>query len=76
MESPNECLSPEPCCTRNGCINFEILGSKVCWTIRPLTLGHCYGLYQGTHVWKAPTGALYQSLVLPGMAASVSRCKG
>ena len=76
MEGPNQCLSPEPCFARNGCISFEIQGSKVCSTIRPLTLGHCFGCYLGTHVWKAPTSAFYQSLVLLGMVESVSRSKG
>ena len=76
MESPNQCLSPEPCFTGNGCISFEIQVSKVCSTIRPLTLGHCFGFSQGTHVWKAPTSAFHQSLVVPGMVASVSRSKG
>ena len=76
MESPNQYLSPEPCFARNGCIGFEIQGSKVCSTICPLTLGHCFGFFQGTHVWKAPTSTFHQSLVLPGMVASVSRYKG
>ena len=76
MENPNRCLSPEPCFARNGCITFEIQGSKVCQTIRPLHLGHCYGLYQGTHVSKAPAGAFQQRLVWPAMVASVSRSKG
>ena len=76
MESPNQYLSPEPCFARNGCITFEIQGSKVCSTIRPLTLGHCFGFFQGTHVWKAPTNTFHQSLVLLGMLASVSRSKG
>ena len=55
---------------------FEIQGSKVWLTIRPLTLGHCFGFFQGTHVWKARTGTFHQSLVLPGMVASFSRAKG
>ena len=76
MESPNQRLSPQPCFARNGCISFEIQGSKVCSTIRPLTRGHCFGCYQGTQVWKTPTTAFHQSLVLPGMVASVSRSKG
>ena len=76
MESPNQYLSPEPCFARNGCISFEIQGSKVCSTIRPLTLGHYLGFFQGTHVWKAPTNTFHQSLVLPGMVASISRFKG
>ena len=57
-------------------MSFEMQGSKVCSTIRPLTLGHCFGFFQGTHVWKAPTSAFHQSLVLPGMVASVLRSKG
>ena len=76
MESPNEYLSPEPCFGRFGCINFEIQGSKVCSTIRPLTVGHYFGFFQRTHVWKAPTSTFHQSLVLPGMVASISRSKG
>ena len=71
MESPNQYLSPEPYFARNGCISFEIQGSKVCSAIRPLTLGHCFGFFQVTHVWKAPTSTFHHSLVLPGMAASV-----
>ena len=76
IESPNQCLSPEPCFARNGCMGFGIQGSKVCSTIQPLTLGNCFGFSQGTHVWKAPTSAFHQSLVLSGMVASVSRYKG
>ena len=76
MESPNQYLSPQPCFARNGCINFEIQGSKVCSTIHPFTLGHCFGFFQGTHVWKASTSTFHQSLVLLGMVASVSRSKG
>ena len=76
MESANQYLSPEPCFARNGCINFEIQGSKLCWTIRPLTLGHSFGFFQRTHVWKAPTSTFHQSPVLPGMVASFSRSKG
>ena len=69
MESLNQCLSPEPCFARNGSIKFEIQGSKVCLTIRPLTLGHCFGFLQRTHVWKAPTNAFHHTLVLPGIVA-------
>ena len=76
MESPNQYLSPQPCFARNGCISFEIQGSKVCSTIRPLTLGHCFDFFQGTHAWKAPTNTFHQSLVLPRMVASFSRSKG
>ena len=76
MESPNQYLSPEPCFARNGCIIFEIQGSKVCSTIRPLTMGHYFGFFQRTHVWKAPTSTFHQSLVLLGMVASFSRSKG
>ena len=57
-------------------MSFEIQGSKVCSTIRPLTLGQCFGFFQGTHIWKAPTTACHQSLVLPAMDASISRSKG
>ena len=76
MQSPNEYLSLEPCFGRNECTGFEIQGSKVCSTIRPLTLRHCFGFFQRTHVCKAPTCAFHQRLVLPGMVASVSRSKG
>ena len=76
MESPNQYLSPEPCFARKGCIKFEIQGSKVCSTSRRLTLGHCFGFFHGTHVWKAPTSTFHQSLVLPGMVASIWRSKG
>ena len=57
-------------------MTFEIQGSKVCSTIRPLFLGHCFGFFQGTHVWKAPTSTFHHSLVLPRTVASVSRSKG
>ena len=40
MESPNHYLSPRYCFAKNGCISFEIPGTKVCSTIRPLTPGH------------------------------------
>ena len=76
MESLNQCLSPQPCFGSNGCISFKIQGSKVCSTIRPLTLSHFFGFFQRTHVWKAPTSAFHQSIVLPGMVESVSRSKG
>ena len=76
IESPNQFLSPEPCFARNGCISFEIQGTKVCSTIRPLTLGHCFDVFQGTHVWKARPSTFHQSLVLPRMVASVSKSKG
>ena len=76
MESPTQYLSLEPCFARNGCISFEIQGSKVCSTIRPLVLGHCFDFFQGTHVWKAPTNTFQQGIVLPRMVASVSRSKG
>ena len=76
MESTNQCLSPQPSFARNGCISFEIQGSKVCSSICPLTLGHCFGFFQGTHVWNAAISTFHHSLVLPGMVASVSRSKG
>ena len=76
MESPNWCHSPEHCFARNGCISFEIQGSKVCWPIRPLTQGHRFCLFQRTHIWKVPSSDFHQSLVLPGMVASLSRSKG
>ena len=76
MESPNQYLSAEPCFARNGCIIFEIQGSKSFSTIRLLTLGHRFGFFQRNHVWKAPTNTFQQSLVLPGTAASFSGSKG
>ena len=76
MESPNQHLSPQPCFARNACISFEIQGSKVCSTIHPLILSHCFNFFQRTRVWKAPTSTFPHSLVLPGMVASVSRCNG
>ena len=76
MEGPNQYLSREPFFARNGCIGFEIQSSKVCSTIRPLTLGHCFGFFQGSHVWKAPTSTFHQSLVLLRMLASVFISKG
>ena len=48
----------------------------MCSTIRPLTLGHYFCFFQGTHVGKTPTSTFYQRLVLPGMVASISRSKG
>ena len=54
MESPNQYLSPEPSFARIAPTSFEIQGSKVCSTVRPLPLRHCCGRFQGKHVWKAP----------------------
>ena len=48
----------------------------MCSTIRPLTLRHCFGFFQGTNACKAPTSTFHQSLVLPEMDAPVSRSKG
>ena len=62
VERPKYCISPEPCFARNGCTSFEIQGSKVCSTIRPLTVGHRFGFFQGTHVWKGRSSAFHQSL--------------
>ena len=76
MESPNQYLSPKPWFSRNGCTSFEIQGSKVCSTIRPLTLDHCFGFFQRTHVWKAPTNTFHQSLGFLKLVAPVSRSKG
>ena len=76
MQSPNLCLSPEPCFARNGCTSFKIQGSKVCSTIRPLPLRHCFGFFQRAHVCKAPTSIFHHRLDLPGMVAPVSRSKG
>ena len=56
--------------------SFEIQGSKVCSTIRPLPLRHCFGLFQRTHVWKAPSSTFHQNLELPGLLQPVSRSKG
>ena len=76
MESPNQYLSPEPSFARIAPTSFEIQGSKVCSTIRPLTLRHCFGWFQGNHVWKAPTSTFHQNLLLPGLLQPVSRSKG
>ena len=54
MESPNQYLSPEPSFATIAPTSFEIQGSKVCSTIRPLTLHHCFAWFQRNHVWKAP----------------------
>ena len=56
--------------------SFEIQGSKVCSTIRPLTLRHCFGLFQRNHVCKAPTSTFHQSLELPRLPQPVSRSQG
>ena len=76
MESPNQFLSREPFFARIAPTSFEIQGSKVCSTIRPLTLRHCFGRFQGNHVWKAPTSTFHQNLFLPGLLQPVSRSKG
>ena len=76
MESPNQYLSPEPSFARIASTSFEIQGSKVCSTIRPLTLPHCFGRFQGNQVWKAPTSTFHQNLFLPGLLQPVSRSKG
>ena len=76
MESPNQYLSAEPFFARIAPTSFEIQGSKVCWIIRPLTLPHCFGWFQGNHVWKAPTSTFHQNLLLPGLLQPVSRSKG
>ena len=76
MESPNQYLSPEPFFAKIAPTSFEIQGSKVCSTIRPLTLRHCLGRFQGNHVWKAPTSTFHQNLLLPGLLQPVSRSKG
>ena len=76
MQSPNQYLSPEPSFARIASTSFEIQGSKVCSTIRPLTLPHCFGRFQGNLVWKAPTSTFHQNLHLPGLLQPVSRSKG
>ena len=76
MESPNQYLSPEPSFATIAPTSFEIQGSKVCSTIRPLTLPHCFGWFQGNHVWKAPTSTFHRNLLLPGLLQPVSRSKG
>ena len=91
MKSPNQYLSPKPSFARIAPTNFEIQGSKVCSTIRPLPLRHCFGWFQGNHVWKAPTSTFqqnlilpsypptstfHQNLLLPGLLQPVSRSKG
>ena len=47
MESPNQYLSPDSCFAMNGCITFEIQGSKLCSTIRPLTLATVLVSFKG-----------------------------
>ena len=76
MESPNQYLSPEPSFARIAPTSFEIQGSKVCSTIRPLTLRHCFGWLQGNHVSEAPTSTFHQNLHLPGLLQPASRSKG
>ena len=76
MESPNQYLSPEPFFATIAPTSFEIQGSKVCSTIRLLTRRHCFGWFQGNHVWKAPTSTFHQNLLLPGLLQPVSRSKG
>ena len=76
MESPNQYLSPEPSFARIAPTSFEIQGSKVCLTIRPLTVRHCFGWSQRNHVWKAPSSTFHQNLELPGLLQPVSRSKG
>ena len=76
MESPNQYLSPEPFFAGIAPTSFEIQGSKVCWTIRPLSLRHCFGWFQGNHVWKAPTSTFHQNLLLPRLLQPVSRSNG
>ena len=76
MESPNQYLSPEPFFAQIAPTSFEIQGSKVCSTIRPLTLRHCFGWFQGNHVWKAPTSTFHLNVFLPGLLQLVSRSKG
>ena len=55
---------------------FRDPGSKVCSTIRPLPLRHCFAWFQRNHVWKAPTSTFHQNLELPGLDQPVSRSKG
>ena len=76
MESPNQHLSPEPSFARIAPTSSEIQGSKVCSTIRPLPLRHCFGWFQRNHVWKAPTSTFHHNLHLPGLLPPVSRSKG
>ena len=76
MESPNLYLSPEPGVAKIAATSFESQESKVCSTIRPLTLGHCFGWFQRNHVWKAPTSTFHQNLELLGLLQPVQRCKG
>ena len=54
MESPNQYLSPEPSLARIAPTSFEIQGSKVCSTIRPLTLRHCFGWFQRKPCMESP----------------------
>ena len=76
MESPNQYLSLEPSFATIAPTSFEIQGSKVCSTIRPLPLRHCFGRFQENHIWKAPTSTFHQNLLLPRLLEPVSRSKG
>ena len=76
MESPNQYLSPEPSFARIAPTSFEIQGSKVCSTIRPLPLRHCFGWFQRNHVWKAPTSTFHRNVELLRLLQPVSRSKG
>ena len=73
---PQPVPSPEPSFAKIAPTSFEIQGSKVCSTIHPLTLRHCFGWFQRNHVWKAPTSTFHQNLLLPGLLQPVSRSKG
>ena len=55
IESPNQCLSPEPSIARIAPTSFEIQGSKVCSTIRPLPQAQQAQL-GWKHEWM-PTGS-------------------
>ena len=55
MESPNQYLSPEASFARIAPTSFEIQGSKVCSTIRPLPLRHYFGWSSYSAV-QAPSG--------------------
>ena len=55
MESPNQYLSPEPSFARTAPTSFEIQGSKVCSTIRPMPQAQQAQL-GWKHEWM-PTGS-------------------
>ena len=66
MQSPNQYLSPEPCFAMNGCTSFQIQGSKVCSTIRPLTVRHCFCFLSKEPCMQSPNQDLSLEPCFPG----------